>query len=42
MALTCPVLFVPSELIEIGLDKDLGHAEEETDAGADSDAAAAD
>jgi hypothetical protein len=39
---TCMALFVPSELIEIGLDKELGYAEEEADAGADSDAATAD
>jgi HlyD family secretion protein len=39
---TCLALFVPSELIETGLDKERGHGEEETDAGADSDAVAAD
>jgi hypothetical protein len=39
---TCPALFVPSGLIETDLDKELGHAEEETDAGADCAAAAAD
>jgi DNA-binding IclR family transcriptional regulator len=40
--LTCMALFVPSDLLEIGLDKELGPAEEETDAGADCAAAAAD